>query len=194
MAKESVIHIRLPETEKARLDALAKTQGQTMSSLIRETLGRALKTCAVAETTKSEIVEGRDYGVTVRLKAHEKEALMALAKAMDMSEQRTLVALLRASYQDEPVFTEEERLQIVQATKDLKTIGEQLTKIVKQVQADRKVGLVKGSITDVKKLTEKAEAISRKIEEINVEFEDHLKACRKRIPFVVKRDVAIKTQ
>lgn len=194
MAKESVIHIRLPETEKARLDALAKTQGQTMSSLIRETLGRALKTCAVAETTKSEIVEGRDYGVTVRLKAHEKEALMALAKAMDMSEQRTLVALLRASYQDEPVFTEEERLQIVQATKDLKTIGEQLTKIVKQVQADRKVGLVKGSITDVNKLTEKAEAISRKIEEINVEFEDHLKACRKRIPFAVKRDVAIKTQ
>ena len=113
-----------------------------------------------------------------------------------MSEQRTLVALLRASYQDEPVFTEEERLQIVQATKDLKTIGEQLTKIVKQVQADRKVAdwWKVYSITDVKKLTEKAEAISRKIEEINVEFEDHLKACRKRIPFAVKRDVAIKTQ
>ena len=181
--RDDKIQVRLTSTEKEAFTAIAERGGRTPSGLLRHLLRQKVKEAGgeYKKAIEEPIKESRDYGVMVRLNASEKRALITLSDAMGMSQQRTLVSLLRATAENAALITKDEMDELLANRMELQKIGVNLNQIARAINTERKAGTFTATTVDLDKLIHDAKQASVSVDKTKEQIIALMKASRTRI-------------
>ena len=191
--RETKLQVRLTNSEKELFSELAKNAGYSASSYLRRFIQAQLKDAnfdlgsPVIKTDEEPNEKETDtVGITVRLRKSEKQALESLAHAMGMSQQRTLIAVLRSVSDDAALVTKEEMTSLLTTRNELQKIGVNLNQLTKAINAERKAGTFKASSIDVESLNRLTKQSKEQIENLSKEINRFMLAARTRCTLEVK--------